>query len=269
MGRVAIGYNNLIDVSSLSGGSWLSSYPLSKLQDRELGQQARASSTANTSSRFIADHGSAVDVGVVLLAAHNVTDASATVRVLRGTSSGGAEVYDTTALAAWPFTPLVGSRDGARYPLVVVLPATAGAARYTTVIVDVAGGAAARVGRPFIGPLFRPTYNPVSLVDGYREPNSELARMANGADWPLRRAEQRSPALVFGALTHAEGRLLDEIIYTHTVTDEVVYVPDTTDRAEQQRRGVLGTLRQLGALEYPIWRHNGVAVSVDERGGTP
>lgn len=256
-----IGYNNLIDSATLSSdGYWSSAYPLTNVQLRELAQVAISTS----GTKIYIDHGSAVTARLAWIAAHSQIDVGDNVRLQRGTTSGGSDVYDSGSVPAWPFTPQVGTRDGAYYGIPLVMAAE-NSARYSTLTVP----AGAQIGRIFLGPAFDSEVGPTELDDDWRPPNSISTRSDNGADWVHERAEQRSEGLVYGCLTLAEGDLLDEIIYTHKIIKEVVYIPDYTDRARCQRRGFLGTLKALPKMSYPFWVHNGIAIAIDERGGAP
>lgn len=261
---VGIGYGNLIDTATLTGSGWAVDQPLNNLQVRDLAVYAQSNST---SAEILIDHGSAREAQVFGLFAHQVAEAAATIRVRRGTTSGGSEVWDSGVQPCWPFAPLNADRDGAHFGLWIVAP-QATLARYTRI--DLAGGPAViRIGRAFVGPLFLPRFSPSVVTDGWRDPNSVLDRLANGRDTAWRRKEQRSVPVQFGALTDAEGSLWHEIVRTHGITQEVALVRSVTDRAVQQQHGLLGTLRGLSALERPAWMLAAVGAVIDERGGAP
>jgi hypothetical protein len=56
---VVLGYFNQTDDSTLAGGSWSVSYPITNLQNRYLLQKARTSNALATSSVITIDMGSA------------------------------------------------------------------------------------------------------------------------------------------------------------------------------------------------------------------
>jgi hypothetical protein len=259
---IGIGYGNLIDTGTLSGSGWNSGQPLNNLKVRDLAVFAQSDATT---AEIIIDHGSAVTAQVFGLVAHQIEEAGATIRVTRGTTSGGAEVWDSGVQPCWPFTPF--ARDGEHFGLWIVAPSPT-VARYTRIYV--AGGPAViRIGRAFVGPMFRPRYSPSLATDGWREPNSVLDRLVNGRDLAWRRREQRSVPLQWGAFTEAEGSLWHEIVRTHGITGEVALVRSVNDRAIQQQHGFLGTMRGLSALERPAWMLGAAGVVIDERGGAP
>jgi hypothetical protein len=256
-----IGYKNLVDDADLTAnGTFNASHGLDYLQRRELVLQAWSASA----TKIFFDFGSAQGIRVAWIAAHSSITIGDNVALELGTTSGGVDVYDGDPISAWPFTPLVGTRDGATYGIPIVLPQEY-SARYATLTFP----AGSRIGRVFIGPAFDPATGPTDITDGWRPPNSIMNRAVNGADWSHQRAEQRSVRLVYGDLTYAEGDLLDEITTVQSIVGEVVYIPDHTNRARSQRRGFLGTMKMLHETDYPFWVHNGVAVALDERGGAP
>lgn len=258
------GYGNLTDAATLSGSGWSVTHPLTELQSRDLAEYAE---TTGTTAEIVFDHGSAKAAAVFGLIAHTVTDASATIRVTRGTTSGAADVLDSGALTAWPFAPLDGDRDGSVFGLWVIEQETT--ARYTKIAVS--GSAVMRFGRAFVGRIFLPTWSPPQgrTSDGWIESMSTVDRMANGTDRVWQRRQLRTAAWDSEFMSPAEASLLTEIMRTHGTTGEVVYVRDRIDRAAQQQRGFLGLLRKLGALEYPHWRFNSAPIAIDERGGAP
>lgn len=261
MANPMFGYKNLVDDATLSAnGSFSSSYPLSNLQSRRLGDVARST----TATKIFMDHGAAVAARIMLIVAHLNINNGDTVTLERGTSSGGNQVYAGSPLSAWPFTPLVGTRDGAQYVIPIIMEAQ-NSARYTTLTVP----AGAQIGRIFFGPAFDPAVGATELGDDWRPTNSSLTRTPNGADWAFQRAEQRGEALVYPGLTEAEGDLLDEIVTYSSIVKEIAYIPDPDNRAKTQRRGFLGTMRALPKVEYSYWEHNGVAIGFEERGGAP
>ena len=185
-----------------------------------------------------------------------------------GTTPGGTEVYAGSATDVWPFTPLDGSYEGSHFAFILALP-TVVTARYVTITIAAASGK--RVGRVFLGSIFRPAVNPEygKADDGWLPDYSVVARADNGADWVQAKARLRSAQLAYSVLTPAEASVLHEIQRTHGTTGEVLYIPDADDLTATQQYGFLGLLRQLTALDNPFWAHRAVAIAVDERGGAP
>jgi len=87
MTNAVIGYRNRIDEGgALSGGSWLSAFPLNNLKNRTLGRVARSASAAAADTRFDLQLGDPRSTGLVALINHNLR-LSARIRI-RGTNEG-------------------------------------------------------------------------------------------------------------------------------------------------------------------------------------
>lgn len=264
---IALGYGNLIDSSVLFGGDW--TLGLANLQTWALANVAQSTSNNTAATQFDMDHGSAKEARVLVIPAHNATQ-PATIRVTRGNSVGATD-FDSGVLPCWPFVPLDGFYDGAAFPIVVVFGA-ANSYRFTRVYIDDStrdAGTKLRISRPFLGPVFVPWINPVEVADDWMSSFSTVERTETGADWVHDRAPLRHQALVYHALTEAEGWTLKEIMRIHNSAKEVVYIPSLTDRERQQRDGFVGLMRQLSKFEYEFWDHGGMAIGIDQRGGAP
>lgn len=259
------GYGDLTLTSTISETGWSPSHPAANVKTRDLAEYAE--STGNTAT-FTLDHGGAKAAQLFALFAHTCEDANATIGVTRGTTSGGFDVWASDAEDAWAFSPLGDDRDGSHFGLFLIAPAET-IARYTQVVVT--GSAPMRFSRLIVCPLFVPTYNPEygKTVDDWMPQNSIVDRAENGADQAIARTELRSAAFDYSALTGDQASLFHEILRTHGVTEEVVYVRDSVDRAKQQQYGFLGLMRKLSALENPFYRHQSAAIAIDERGGAP
>lgn len=264
MSTPCIGFGNLTDSSTLSGSGWHSSYPLSNLQDRRLSRYAQ---TTGTTAEIIFDHGSAKGARVFCLFGHDCGQLD-TIAVTRGTTSGGTDVVNEAPVTVWPFTPIDEIYDGGHFGIFVILGSES-SARYTKL--EVSGSATMRFSRPFVGRLFEPTYSAESgkLEDGWQDPNSTLVRGESGADSPWSRPEQRMAPFEYSALTLTAGSQFHEIVRTHGITEELVYVRSLASRSVQQQYGFLATMQRLSALQNPFFGHNSAAVALIERGGAP
>ena len=91
-------------------------------------------------------HGSAKTAQVLFIPAHNLSSA-ATIRLERGTTLGGADVYAGADLPAWPFTPLDNVYTGRHFG-VCIITAAATSARYTRIRIKDAGNHSELINRP-------------------------------------------------------------------------------------------------------------------------
>ena len=266
MGTIGIGYGNLVDSATITGGGWHASYPVSKVQNRDLADYAQ---TTGTTATFIFDFGVTATMQAFALTAHTATAGTETITVTAGTTSEGTDVHNGSALDCWPFSPLGGDRDGGHFGIWVVLPAAI-SARYAKMVVS--GIATMRFGRAVICPLFLPTHNPAygKIADDWQDSASTVDRMRGGSVQFWRRGRPlRSAPFEYSALPPTEASLWSEIVRTHDVTQELVWVRHTQDRAMQQQRGFVGTMRRLSGLENPFFGHQSAAIALDEIGGAP
>lgn len=266
MGTIGIAYGNLTDAATITGSGWHASYPVTKVQNRDLGDYAQ---TTGSTAEFIIDHGVAVDAQVFSLQAHTAIDPVGDITVTRGTTSGGSDVLSLATVSTWPFAPLDDDFDGGHFAIWVIAPAVS-SARYTKIAINNTG--AMRFGRLFMGRLFLPTYNPKygRIADNWQASASTADRTRGGAAQFWRRGRsQRAAPFEYTALPPSEASVWSEIERTHDVTAELGWIRHTHDRAVQQQRGFVGTLRQLSGLENPFFGHQSAAVALDEIGGAP
>lgn len=267
MSTVGLGHSNLTDAATLSGSGYHASFPVTNLQGAVGRRLAVYAQTTSGALELIMDHGVAVNAQYFGLFAHNNVDPLSTIRVLRGSTLGGTEVWDSAELSCWPHTPVVYS--GRRFGMHVVAPANT-LARYTKITVT-SSMPFLRVGRPMVAPLFLPTHNPSygNLSDGWMDSFSSVARADGGADEVWQRHGLRSAPFGFSALTDAEASVFYEIMGTHDITGEVAFVRSTYDRALQQQRGFLGLMRKMNPLDPRFLGYQTTALVIDERGGAP
>lgn len=268
---IGIGHSNYLDSATLSalGAAWAPALiNVQGFNGRALNMVARSATAAAANTGFDADLGAAKPVQVLCIPAHNLT-AAATIRLQGGTTLGGAGVYDSGSLPVWAFTPLDGY-PGYHFGAWVVLPAPLSARYWRVSIVDEDNpDDYVQISRPFIGPMFVPAITPVKLTGGWMPSFSTVERTEIGADLVANRPPLRAPAIVFGALTFDEGNLLSEIQRTHNTAVEVLFVAHRWDRARLQQHGCMALMRELSELEYPRWKHNGIALGFQQRGGAP
>lgn len=260
--QVALLHTNLVPAATLSGGGWVSGLPLANLKTGELAARARSTSAATVNTQFIMDHGSALAARVVWLSAHNLSPA-AQLRLSRGTSSGGNQVYAGGWVNAWQVTPLVQS--GEIYGAFIVMPA-ANSARYTTVeISDTANPAGyVEIGQAIAGDVLAFRIGPsVGLQHGLRD-LSTAAEAESGAYWPTERRKPRSVAMTLEALEEAEANTLQDVRVAIGTHGQCLYLPSLTDHAQLQRYGFVGHLQELGAIEYPYQRHRTLPIKLTE-----
>lgn len=260
--QCSILHSNLTPAATLSGGSWLAGLPLNNLKTSELAARARSSTDSTTDTKILIDHGSAVNVRVVWLAAHNLSSA-AQMRVLRGTSSGGSQVYSGTLANVWHISPAGGT--GETYGAFVILP-TVTSARYTTVEISDTSNAAGyvEIGQMVIGDVLTFTRGPsVGLQHGLRD-LSTVTEAESGAAWATERRKQRGVSFVLDGIEDAEADALQDVRQAIGTHGQAVYLPNLFDLAACQRYGFLGRMAELSAIDYPYNRYRSLPIKMTE-----
>lgn len=253
---------NLTPAATLSGGSWLSDLPLNNLKTSELAARARSSTDSTADTKILIDHGSAVAVRVIWLAAHNLSSA-AQMRVLRGTSSGGSQVYSGTLADVWHITP--PAYDGETYGAFIVLPTNA-AARYTTIEISDTTNAAGyvEIGQLLVFDVLTFTRGPsVGLQHGLRD-LSTVAEAESGAPWVTERRKQRAVSMVLDVIEDDETDALQDIRQTIGTHGQTVYLPSLTSAAQTQRYGFVGRMAELSPIDYPYSRYRTLPIRLTE-----
>lgn len=259
---------------TVSGGSWLAALPAANVCDPSLAKVARSTDDATASTKIRVDFGSSRSLRAFALINHNLS-AAATWRVLLGASSGGSEVYAGT-LATWVDSTFeaglvaLGMEDGeylrSGRPAIVVLPAYYTARHLTVEIEDATNpDGYVQIGRVFAGGGLVPEWNPeYGLKDGWIDKSSK-DESESGSEWPTARRRLKTVSFVLAALTLDEGAALHEMQRTLGTIDEVLYVPDVADPDATQRFGMLGTISEMSALDYPYPRHRALPLTIREK----
>lgn len=264
MANILIGYANYTDASTLSGGSWNASYPLSNLKDSRLALVSRSADLVTSSTIIQIDLGASKPVRVMGLANHNLS-LSATVAVQMATDAGFAGItYNSGALPAWP----VGyDADAASYPRPTWGAAVNLTGRYFRFVIADPGNPAGfvQIGRTFIGNGFQPSINMEAGASLALETDTAVERSLSGAEFFQPRPLRRVMRFGIPALPNAEAFGSGfEVIRRSGTHREVFVIPDSADAPNRARRDFMGRLRQLSALEQPYGLESSLGFEVAE-----
>ena len=255
MANALLGYNNLIDGATLSGGSWFAALPLTNLQDRRLGVLARSTDATTASTKFDTNLGSAQSIRIIALVNHNLSNA-ATFRVKGSSSSSFATtVYDSGALDVWPAAYLATVTDNGTgiWTRALCLPSATSAQYWRVEITDTANTAGyVQFGRLFIGPAWQPEIN-IAYNGGITvEDTSVIQTAIGGADYFDERPRVRILRFSTNYMTEADAmNYAYEIQNRMGVTSEVFVVWNPDDTTHAPRRQFLARLRSLSAITNP------------------
>jgi len=62
----------------------------------------------------------------------------------------------------------------------------------------------------------------------------------------------------------AEFQAVFEMQRRQGISGEVLFLPEPASVAECQRRGFIGRMTELSAIEYPYYRHRGAGFAIKE-----
>lgn len=248
-----LGYANQIDLSTLSGGSWNASYPLSRLKNRYLQQKARTTNALATSSVIDIDLGAAVLTGVVALIAHNLS-AAATVRIQASSSaSQSPSLYDGAATLIY-----TGTDYGVSFPPV--------AARYWRIsIADTSNPAGyIELGRVFLGSQWKPTNNIDWGCSLQAESQTAVSEALAGPEFFDSRPVRRVMRGKWSWLSDTEAMTFLDLLRSHDISGEVYLIFDDASTSFRAQRNYLARIRQLPAIESPYLAVNQAAFELSE-----
>lgn len=249
-----IGYANQTDISTLSGGSWNASYPLTNLQNRYLTQKARSNNALAASTVINVDLGQVQRIGVIALVSHNLS-ATATVRI-QASSSGTMTplLYDSNAVTVYSHTDYATSF-------------TVTEARYWRITIsDTANvNGYVEIGRLFLGWKFAPTNNidwsPTLSVESKTGVTESLGGPEYFEDRPNRRVWQGK----WSWLDDNEAYRVFLVMQRKTdVSGEVYLIENDSDTTYRDLRWFLGRFRSLSPIEWPYLNQHSAGVEIGE-----
>lgn len=244
MSNLILGYGNLIDAATLSGGSWEAALPLANLQSRVLSKAARSTNDDAASTLINIDLGSAQAVRAFGAIRSNISASGATYR-LRGSddNSFATSLFDSGTVSANAQTP----------DLIIGLSSTITARYWRLEIVDTANAVGyVQIGRLFIGPALAPADNySFGAEIGYQS-RTGVQSSLSGVDFFDSKVGRRLFAFQLDWLTAAEA--YTSVLALHRTCDiagEVLLIVDPADTTYNQQRHFLGRLQQLSSIKNP------------------
>lgn len=271
MSNAIISYPDLtLSATALSGGSWLSSLPLSLLQDQDLANKCRSTDDAAASSIILVDLGAAQAIRVISLCAHNISEAG-TIQA-RGYSDAGYTTLvsgaDTTALDAWPtaFTAATVAKYPKNWTFCFT---TAKTARYWKIeITDTTNpDGYIELGRLWLGSaIFEPALG-ISYGSGLGYISRDVIEESlGGVLWGEKRTPKRELTATFEVLTPAEKRLALIMQKELTTTDEAFWVGYSGASADDMLLEAFPCyFKATSPLTYPYFNNNEMPINIVER----
>jgi hypothetical protein len=238
-------------------GVWTSGLPASNALDRRLTRVARSVDATSASTQLLLDLGVARTIGLFAVLIPNLTVSSVpVVRFIAGTTLGNNDTYDSGNLQAVPTGITIEDLtqpDGSRMNLWQVALPTAFSSRYPSVLISDTGNADGYVdvARVVIAGAYRPSRAIAAGAKSSLENDTVRTKTEGGAT--LYKPMPTSRVDTFSLANIPESEALTTIRrmqYRLGTSGPLFFVLDEAD-PYRYMRSYQGTLRQLGALEYP------------------
>lgn len=277
-------YPNRADAATLAGGSWLSSMPLTNMQDRRVWLPARSTDDAEASTQVTADLGAAYPIRMLGVAGHNFSLA-ANYRWSGQAISTGDPDYSSGWLAAFPAIypsgtevwgddrsgEALSAEDWADGRIKYAVPLILSAAltyRYWKLEVSDVGNVSGGVdiGKLLIMQAWAPgrRFSRSAVMDG--EGGSQRFPMPyGGASYQEEQVARVESGVFEGVLNDdAMVAVAEQLRLVVGSTRQVYYVQDETATHHLQRTSFLGVLRKPSSITMPYGTAADVAVEIVE-----
>lgn len=272
MSNVTLGFPNFADKTTLSGGSWSASLPLSNLKDRRISKRARSTDATLASTLFQFTTDKSRIINVIAVVGHNLTT-DAKYRIRGNTSasfssplydSGWQDVWSDMANAIYGgleweadsfWSWKMDSEEAAFYPG-IAFNVLSGIINYQYWQIEFSDtgnpNGYVEIGRLFVGNSWQPTYNAsFGWALGY-EDESLVEESLGGAEYYDNRPKFRVLKFGLDYLTASEATTTAlGISRMLGITDEVLVIWDKSDTTNLMRRSFLGRPRTLSPIDNP------------------
>lgn len=278
MGGVALGFPNRVDIATITASSSAAGCPASNLQTKNLAKVWRSTGVSGAITLDF-DFGAAVAVRAFAAIGCNATS-SGTFRFTAGASVGSSSAMDSGTLGvvrmpldpdslAWG-DPAFWEGAGTQWikgvhPIMYVHP-TQVSARYARATFTDATNADGflQVARAFVGPAIAPAQG-----DSYgrRSGIDDLTTFAlPGARYARQGRKPKRVELSLRWLTAGEARSVRNISRRAGADEDVLYIPNLADAAEQQEYGFLGVVESgLESLSLDVPNEQNARLVLKER----
>lgn len=278
--KIILCWPNLIDSATLSPtlANWSSEQPLSSLQNRALAEKARAE---GVSTGFTIQLNQPRPIGVVALAAHNLSD-SAQYRVLIGSGSEGTVTWDSGLRNVWPSVYATAELEW-EYDNFWDGTLEAGASGFTPLLTlfidDIQVTSFIRVaildeanpdgyieiGRVFIGDTWQPEFNvSYGITHGYDD-TTEVTEAGDRTEYFDLKRRRRTATFSLDYLSESEAFAgLYSLQRTEGIAGEILYAFSSEASTENFARTFLARQQQIDALSHPYHATHSGSVSLLE-----
>jgi hypothetical protein len=249
----------LFTPSVFAAGNWSTQLPMANVLDRRLSRIARTVDTIGGSATVKVDLGVARPVGLLALLSPNITKTSTPTVSFVGASDSlfASIVYNSGSLQAWPTgvtaEDVIGPDGTPMNVWSVNVPATPQSARYWQIQLVDTGNADGHndVARVIIAGAYRPTRRISAGAKSSLENDTVRTETDGGATLYKARATRRVDTFSIANTPESEAlTTIRRMQHRLGTSGPLFWVFDDAD-PYMYERSFQGTLRQLGALEYP------------------
>jgi hypothetical protein len=280
-----LGFPNVGDSATLTGGSWTSALPLSNLQIRQLGKVARSTNATLASTQFDVNFSTnPQNINVINLTNHSIS-VYGTYRIRIWSDVGMTNLkYDSgfqnVYPVVYPYGYLEWENNGfwrGSYTTAQLVGYTSSLnhildknylATYMRIEINDTTNPAGyiSIGRLFTAPTWQPVVNAQfgSASLGWESPTQVQAAIS-GAEYFQRRTPYRVAKFTFDILTVDESFAQAFEMFRQAGLDgEVLFIQNPNDTIHAIRTRFLGRLRTLSPIEYPNYGMNKAAYDLKE-----
>lgn len=285
MANCFLGVQNRIDESTLSGGAWSSTLPLTMLKTSIITDVARSVNALTTSTQFVIALTKARLIKCISLIGHNMLPSTAPMFRIRGYSDAGltTQLYDSGTLPVWSRTypttalnwedsnfwdGLPQNEDVSGYTFNVShILSTMTVAQYWKIeLIDSTNSAGyVQLGRVFISGGWQPLINmSVGASIGW-ETTTRVSRARAGAKYFDVKPQYRVARFSLDNMSVDEGYASAfDIKRVSGLDKEVYFIYDPANTLHQYRWSFIGTLRELSPIEQPYNAQTKTSFAVEE-----
>ena len=269
MSNIIFGYDNSVELATLTGGTWETNLPEDNLKTDKLAELAQT--TTDDAVTIVATFAADQTLGCIALANHNFSLACEIDIVVRSGILGTDPVLES-------ITGLAPYIDADRNNIVCWwLDANATTAmRVEITITDTSNpDTYLSIGRLFIGKQFELERNADYGNAAHGKIDlSDSTKSISGVKWSRTRAKLRTASIGIGSISESQMLIVDDLMQLSGTTEDVIYAytrPTYTDISGvlhqdelSYKRTFIGNLTSLDAINTPFFGRYSAQFSIEE-----
>lgn len=266
MSNIIFGYDNLVELATLTGGTWETNLPENNLKTDKLAELAQT--TTDDAVTIVATFSADQTLGCIALANHNFSSACEIDIVVKNSSGGAIE-------AVSGLSPYI---DPSRNNILCwFMEANAATARSVEITITNTSNPNTflSIGRLFIGKQFELERNADYGNAAHGKIDlSDSTKSISGVKWSRTRAKLRTASIGIGSISESQMLIVDDLMQLSGTTEDVIYAytrPAYTDISGvlhqdelSYKRTFIGNLTSLDAINTPFFGRYSAQFSIEE-----